>query len=386
MDWREPKSAPPHSCWPSLGRVKTVRYTRDGEWEVLGQYRSGGIDGELVLARGELGLVPAVEMKAALRRRADDYGSTSEVALVFQGSDEYLDTEGPYEDVWFEWAEGQLLLGARYWVDYPNDEPGYLATVHRLLETGLVAIRSTLRVLEIDDGYSNSAVAGVRLSLAVPWVGKTAADLFEAAADAIQLCSALSDGAITRSSAKSLLRGGAARLLIGQPESSWLEAKSEEYDLTSLHGKLRISQAVAKFCNAEAGGLIVVGAKAKKTLEGEVIQDIRGIPAERAGTPARYLQVLDHHIYPLPVGLTIEAVPADTGRVLIAIDVPPQPEHMKPFLVWGAITPDGRIEGAFISIVQRRGEASVPTTAAAIHSAIAAGRAVLRGRHGTASD
>lgn len=362
--------------------MKTLRYTRDGEWEVFGEYRSGSDDGGLVLARGELARIPAVELKAALTRHADNYSETSATAEVFQGSDDLLDTEGPFEDVWFEWTEGQLQLGARYWVDYPDDDLAYLAAIDRLLGPVLAATRSTLRALEIDDGYSNSALAGVRLTLAVPWAGKTAADLFKVASDLVELCSALSDGALSRSSAMHLLRGGAAGLLIGQHESSWLEAKSEEYDLTTLHGKLRISQAVAQFCNAEDGGLIVIGAKAKKTPEGEVVQGVRGIPAERAGTRARYLRVLDQHVYPLPVALRIEAVPAEPGRVLIVIDVPPQPDHMKPFLVWGALTPDGRTEGAFISIVQRRGDAGVPTSAAAIHSAISAGRAVLRGHRG----
>ena len=361
----------------SVGGVKSVSYTRDGEWEVLGEYRSGGVNGELVLARGELTRIRTVDLKAALKRRADDYGSTSEVAEVFQGADDYLDTEGPYESAWFDWAEGQILVSARYWVDHPEDEPSYLATIRRLLEPALALTRSTLRVLEIDDAYSYSSFAGVTLSIAVPWAGKTAAVLFKTVEDAIQLCTCLSDVAITRQSAMSLIRGGAARLLIGLPESSWLEAKSEEYDLKTLHGKLRICQAVAKFCNTPDGGLIVIGAKAKKTPEGEIIQGVRGISAKTAATPSRYLQVLDQHIYPLPTGLTIETVPAETERVLIVIDVPPQPEHMKPFLVWGTITPDGRIEGAFISIVQRRGDASVPTTAAEIHSAIAAGLAVL---------
>jgi hypothetical protein len=40
--------------------------------------------------------------------------------------------------------------------------------------------------------------------------------------------------------------------------------------------------------------------------------------------------------------------------MLILIDVPPQPEELKPFLVHGAIV-DGRAEGAFVSIVRRRG-------------------------------
>lgn len=372
---------PSHSFGPSLSQVKSVCYTRDGEWEVLGEYRGDGIDGELVLTRGELPLVRAVDLKTALKRRADDFSSASEVAQVFQLADDDLDTDGPYELVWFDWAKDELLVSAVYFAEHPDDETLYLATIRRLLAPTLALTRSTLRALEIDDNYSNGSVAGIHLSIAVPWAGKAAADLFRIGEDSIRLCMALSDRAITRDSAMSLIQGGAARLLVGQHESSWLEAKSEEYDLTTLHGRLRISQAVSKFCNAESGGLIVIGAKAKKTPQGEVIQSVSGVTAQTARTQARYLQVLDQHIYPLPVGLTIEIVPAETGRVLIVIDVPPQPEHMKPFLVWGAITPDGRVEGAFISIVQRRGEGSVPTTAAAIHAAISAGLAVVRGPH-----
>jgi hypothetical protein len=63
--------------------------------------------------------------------------------------------------------------------------------------------------------------------------------------------------------------------------------------------------------------------------------------------------------------------------MLVLIDVPPQPEELKPFLVHGAIV-NGRIEGAFISIVRRRGESSIPITAPMIHSTLAAGRALLR--------
>jgi len=48
--------------------------------------------------------------------------------------------------------------------------------------------------------------------------------------------------------------------------------------------------------------------------------------------------------------------------MLMLIDIPPQPEELKPFLVHGAIV-DGRIEGAFISIVRCRGESSIPITA-----------------------
>jgi hypothetical protein len=78
-------------------------------------------------------------------------------------------------------------------------------------------------------------------------------------------------------------------------------------------------------------------------------------------------------------GLRIDVVPAADDHVLISIDIPPQPEELKLFLVHGAITAEGDTEGAFISIVQRRGEGSIPITAPMIHASLAAGRAFLRG-------
>lgn len=97
-------------------------------------------------------------------------------------------------------------------------------------------------------------------------------------------------------------------------------------------------------------------------------------------TASRYRRVLDQRLYPPILGIRIDLVPTDKGKALIAIDVPPQPEESKPFLVHGAITAQGDVEGAFISIVQRRGEGSIPITAPMIHATMAAGRAFLRGQ------
>jgi len=74
--------------------------------------------------------------------------------------------------------------------------------------------------------------------------------------------------------------------------------------------------------------------------------------------------------------LQIEALAGNDGD-LVLLDIPPQPEDLKPFLVHGAII-DGKTEGAFISIVRRRGDSSIPTIAAMIHATLAAGRALLR--------
>jgi hypothetical protein len=70
---------------------------------------------------------------------------------------------------------------------------------------------------------------------------------------------------------------------------------------------------------------------------------------------------------------------------VLMISVPPQPREMQPYLVHGAVVGD-KIEGAFFSIVRRRGEASITTSAAQIHAYIVAGKAFLQGSATARSD
>lgn len=181
---------------------------------------------------------------------------------------------------------------------------------------------------------------------------------------------------LTRITARDFVRGGRAELLVGQPEGSCLDVKSCAYDLTTDAGKISLAQDVAKFANAEHGGLLIVGMAAKKVPGGEIIKSIRPVCADGKDL-RRHEQALANRLYPPPEFLSVEAVDVDQRGQIVLIDVSPQPEELKPFLVHGAIV-NGEVEGALISIIRRRGEASIPIQAQAIHSALAAGRALLR--------
>lgn len=63
---------------------------------------------------------------------------------------------------------------------------------------------------------------------------------------------------------------------------------------------------------------------------------------------------------------------------MLVVSVPPQADELQPFLVRGAIVA-GKFKGSYISIVTRRGEDTVATDPAAIHSLLVAGKAALRG-------
>ena len=110
------------------------------------------------------------------------------------------------------------------------------------------------------------------------------------------------------------------------------------------------SRSVAKFANAEEGGLVVAGMAGKKFPGGERIHRVCPVPLD-SRLIRKYQQVLESRLYPPPDYLTIEAIAVDDGGLML-IAVPAQPDDLKPFLVHGAIV-DGREERSFISIIRR---------------------------------
>ena len=358
---------------------------RDEEWSVRGEYRSTGVSGQLVLVQEDLNLVSALDLKNALASMGTFYGQEHSSGRLYADvsllPEDYFDADGPVGPVGFELVGGHLMVTATCFMDWPEsgDESATIAKTTRLIEPFLRNARSTLDQITVNDAWSAPTHVAVDLRIAVPWRGKMAADLFKVGEAAITLCDSFVNASITRETVGDLVRGGGAHLLIGQPEGNWLDAKAEEYDLTATRGKINLAMAVARFANAEDGGLLIIGAKAKKIPGGEVIRQIDGVAPRHRDTAARYLRIVDQHLYPPPYGIRIELVPTSGELGLILIDIPPQPEELKPFLVHGAITADGDTEGSFISIVQRRGEASMPITAPMIHATLAAGRALLRG-------
>ena len=175
------------------------------------------------------------------------------------------------------------------------------------------------------------------------------------------------------------MTAGRPELLVGLPESRWLDAKSQGYDLQTDHGRIELAQDIARFANSDSDGLLVIGLRTRKAGGGEIIS--KTSPSLDPFDTGRYHRAIDGRLFPPVQGLIIRNTPAPMsgGRVgyMLAVYVPAQPEEMKPFLVHGAIV-RGKVEGAFISIVQRRGEHSIPITAPAIHATLAAGRALLR--------
>lgn len=208
-----------------------------------------------------------------------------------------------------------------------------------------------------------------------------AAELLAAGEDAYSLLTALRDGSVDSPyTAAKLIRAGLPRVLVGVPESEWLEVKRQPYNLgapgsAATVQKLELAQDVARFANGDHDALLVIGMSSKKVNGYDVVQGVR--PAKLSNlSPERYQKIIDKRVYPAIEGLKIEPVDLGGGKGVLLIEIPAQPSEYKPFLVHGAIVGE-RVEGAFISIVRRRGEGSTVLTPSNIHATLAAGRAYL---------
>jgi hypothetical protein len=232
-------------------------------------------------------------------------------------------------------------------------------------------------IAAVFEGVGNQAWLNVRIELARR--GATVCDAVTLADNVRALLRSVIDRDLTADSAFELITAGRADLLVGLPESPWLEAKSRGYDLADEGARIEFAQDVARFANGDTPGLLVVGLATRKVRGVDTISSVR--PALTSFDAARHYRTLDNKIFPPLQDLQVLNIPVETidGRrgYLLAVLIPRQPEEAKPILVHGAIVA-GKVEGAFISIVRRRGEHSIPVRPESIHAALAAGRALLR--------
>jgi hypothetical protein len=340
---------------------------------------SNGAD-SLVIKRTDLFVTTATDLARALRK-ARQHGAEPDAVLIdLAPDDEYSPKESVVDPISFILLDdGRLAIRCSLTGDdYLDNDSQLYAIVAPLLEPMLRRLKAQLFSVGVD-GYRSTAPYFHEALVTMPTRDKTLYQFYEIAESVTMLFDASSAGHPTRKTVVDLISGGRPDLLIGLPEGDWLDVKSQHYDLTMARGKISLAEAVSRFANAEEGGIVVIGMDTKRIPGGEIIKTVRPVPINTA-TSRRYRQAIENRLFPFPSALRVQTIEISAGHGLVVISVPPQEEDLKPFLVHGAIV-DGRIEGAYISIVRRSGEDSIPITAQQIHSTLAAGRALLRRGH-----
>lgn len=209
----------------------------------------------------------------------------------------------------------------------------------------------------------------------------TVETLMAGAAAVADLLRATKGGPLHAEGIINLLRAGHFNVLIGQDESDYLEAKSAPHPIwtsgsAGARAKIELAQDVARFANGDVGAVLVIGYRESggdRNTIGALVP-----VADTAISATQIREVLDARIVPPVDGLLVEKFATSPTECVAAIYVPKQPSEMQPYLVHGAIVED-KLEGAFFSIVRRRGEGSITTSAQQIHAYIVAGKRYLRG-------
>lgn len=357
--------------WPEyLGSMRSIRFLQKVDLFAVDDTLLGYEDTSTLLA--PLTVVHDVTLSSirnALIRFRDFHSSDESIRVQLED-----DFEGPTGVV--EWMELVLdkddilhIEAVCHVVHRSHPTPKHFdQLIARFLQQRDLRLTRTWRR---DEG--SLAIHGADITM--PLRSRVVADVFQLGKDLSQLCETLDDDEMTRNGVAILLHIGSPHLLLGQYESSWLECKQGLYDLGSHPDRIELGQDVTRFANSESGGILICGIETKKDRQGDRLQKIRPIQGELR--PHQFHKALDQVVYPPIDGMTVSAVSSSDSGQLLVFDVPPQSDNLKPFLVKGAVI-NGKVEGAFISIVRRRGEHSIPIEPAAIHAALTVGRAAMR--------
>jgi len=210
---------------------------------------------------------------------------------------------------------------------------------------------------------------------------RTVSTLMDGASALADYLNATRHGPLDAVGVLNLLRGGHFNVLIGEEESEYLEVKSAMHPIwiagtPGEKAKIELAQDVARFANGDVNAILIVGYR-EAGGGGNEIGSLAPVADSLLNT-TQIGEVLDARIVPPVDGLIIDKFSTSASESVLAIYVPKQPSEMQPYLVHGAIA-EGKVEGAFFSIVRRRGEESITTSAQQIHAYIVAGKRYLRG-------
>lgn len=173
-----------------------------------------------------------------------------------------------------------------------------------------------------------------------------------------------------------LVRTGNSHVLIGTPEGDRLEAKGF-FKIDSDLDEVEYAKDVSAFANSTSGGLIIYGVRTRANKSGDVVHSIH--PFKKDGQDRKLRRIIESRVFPPIEGLAVQFVgAARSSESLLAVLIPPQPAELRPFLVRGGIV-GGKSKGSFIGVFRRRGEDVRAMSPEGIHSALAAGMALLRG-------
>lgn len=178
----------------------------------------------------------------------------------------------------------------------------------------------------------------------------------------------------SRETLDALLASGEFGLLLGTVENSWFDAKDQPYATATDVGKRALAKDVASFANTD-GGVILIGARtARSELHvGDEVVEIRPLKQQLVDI-TQYRDILADWIVPPVERLEVVWIAKhdENERGVVAIRIPEQPAHLKPFLV-AKLVENGRIVETVFGYSERRNDANEPMTVVDLQRTLRAG-------------
>jgi hypothetical protein len=274
------------------------------------------------------------------------------------------------------WADGRATLEIEF-VGLDVREVGFRwETMEAVLAEWADAHGLKLLNVRNDRGRSLADVWNARFAL--PDTAISVGEAVALAGRAIDVAELHAGGSVTVERMLRTLRDGDAQALLRLSLNPGLLFRPG-FDRTSEEDQFRLATDVGALANAAIGGLLVLGLSIDD--DGQVaLQDSGDDPDEAI------LGIVRESVYPPPEGIETELVEAKGPQGecrLRVVAVPRQDRVVKPFLVHGAGR-GGEVGLRFVSIAERHGGDVQLDGIAALHAAIATGRALLRGSNGAA--
>jgi hypothetical protein len=331
-------------------------------------------DDSLVMSLESVKEVSVAHFQNALRRSEEYYGQYIMSLFISDVPAADFDPEAAPREVWLGYEQGTLSVHAGFGVD--PEKPPKTAELIALIDPVLKRWRANFDGSWRDD---DGPLLSVFVSASLRGPSRSVAELYELGTEFQLLLSAVGgDMSLTALTATDLIKAARVDVIVGQPESIWLDAKREPYKLGSDAEKWELAKDVAAFANTGADAVIALGVETAKSANGDVLSRVR--PFRLADMDVEQVRaVLRKRLTPdipdIDVGVIRSSQNAEYGYGWIFI--PAQGRELQPFLVRGALI-GGAWNGTHISIPVRSGEDTVYTDPAAVHSMLAAGRIALR--------
>lgn len=374
------------SCFPSS--VRSVRFVnqpsdlygplrirRHRDFKVEGTGFFEASDDVLMAPLGVVKDVSLTSLRHAVGRYNRHFGGADDpmTMLVSEDPPESFDSE---LTVYLNTHLRVSSTAVRIVVEHTTQDLLTSEPVARLLRPLLNRCRGTLASVMPIDAARYSAI---EVEIALSTRGRTISDALGIGTDVDRLLeAAFATGPLRPETVGELLRTRHHHVLVGQPETDWLDVKDRPYRL-DVEGSFMLARDIVAFANA-SGGLIAIGLHTSKVRGQDIISKARPVRLDDLNI-AKHHAIVRNWIYPRPAGVRFDLALTeyDSNYGIVIIEIPQQPEALKPFFVRRAQVA-GRVRTEHLALPVRHGADTSHWDLAEVHSLIIAGRAALAQR------